>query len=185
MSAVKRMTLSPLDMIIHSPTVYSWSRNENFKNRVLLFSALCWLSNIVLIPTFSRTAVCYISAHFSAFTLELTAEDRLIGAARCSVMLQWAGVSFHTMSCFVSWHLWVLITGRLFCCWLQEFGKHSAVALFCFECINILHMIMLSTGKGCFINILILCACICLRMCIMEPILAIGMHGTKMHFCRK
>lgn len=104
----------------------------------------------MLIPTSFRIAVCYISAHFSAFTLEPTAEDRLIGAALCSVMLQWAAVSFHAMSCFVNWHLWVLITGRLFCRWLLEFDKHSPVALFCFECINIPHMIMLSTGKSCF-----------------------------------
>lgn len=41
---------------------------------------------------FFRTAVCYASAHFFAFTLQLTVEDRLIGAALCSVMLQWAGI---------------------------------------------------------------------------------------------
>lgn len=57
------MTHSPFNITRHLAALKSkWK----WKYQILLFSALCWLPNIVLIPTFSGTAVCYTSAHFSA-----------------------------------------------------------------------------------------------------------------------
>ncbi len=97
------------------------------KYQILLFSALCWLSDIVLILSYNTLLYKH---SLLAFTLELTAEDRLIGAALCSVMLQWAGISFQKMPCFVNWHLWVL--GCLFCCWLQDFCAQSPTGLLLF-----------------------------------------------------
>lgn len=83
---INKTTLSPLNII------RSQRLNENKNIRRCCFQHCADFQSVWWFWPFFRTAVCYASAHFFAFTLQLTVEDRLIGAALCSVMLQWAGI---------------------------------------------------------------------------------------------
>lgn len=68
----KRETLLSLNVKIHAHPVHSQMPHENIR---LLFSALYRLSDIVLIPAFSRIAVYHMTARFLVFNLGLTVED--------------------------------------------------------------------------------------------------------------